>query len=156
MKRLNLLVLKSLFKRKYVDNRVRVFAKCLCDCGRKTTTQLRYLLSGHTRSCGCVKKSHGLSGSRTYKSYTSMLQRCLNPHKDSYHNYGGRGIRVHRYFRLPDGQGFLNFFEEVGKRPSIKHSIDRIDNDGNYTPGNIRWATSKMQARNRRKSTHTK
>ena len=73
-----------------------------------------------------------------------MVQRCTNPNKESYHNYGGRGIKIH-----PDWFDFRIFLADVGPRPSKAHSLDRINVDGNYEPGNVRWATSKEQALNR-------
>ncbi|HWY36734.1 MAG TPA: hypothetical protein VNX68_18965, partial [Nitrosopumilaceae archaeon] len=85
-------------------------------------------------------KSHSL----TYNSWIGMVQRCTNPKKDGYDRYGGRGIKV----LFPSFKAFL---KEVGERPSQKYSIDRINNDGNYEPGNVRWATAEQQASNRRK-----
>jgi hypothetical protein len=78
-----------------------------------------------------------------------MLTRCRNPKNKSYHNYGGRGITVSPVFTDPY-QGFWRFVEELGERPSPKHSLDRIDNNRGYEPGNIRWATTREQLANRR------
>jgi len=77
-----------------------------------------------------------------------MKQRCLDPECLIYPNYGGRGISIHAPWII----SFESFFEHMGPRPSKKHSIDRIDNDGNYEPGNVRWATTKQQRRNTRRS----
>jgi hypothetical protein len=78
----------------------------------------------------------------------SMISRCTNPNTPHYYRYGGRGIRVHKGWR----NNFLAFFDHVGPRPSTAHSLDRYpNNDGHYKPGNVRWATAKEQAANRRK-----
>lgn len=82
--------------------------------------------------------------SAEYRIWTSMIQRCENPNRPKYPRYGGRGIRVCDLWR----QSFAAFLKDVGHRPSRNHTLDRIDNDGNYEPGNVRWATAMMQAHN--------
>jgi hypothetical protein len=81
----------------------------------------------------------------------SAHQRCTNPKNERYHRYGGRGICVAPEWTAGEDmlEGVLRFMEHIGPRPSPVHSLDRIDNDGNYQPGNVRWATAKQQANNR-------
>lgn len=88
---------------------------------------------------------HGEHGTRTYKSWTKMIARCYNRRNIGFHNYGGSGVRVCRRWR-----SYANFVADMGKRPSIRYSIDRFpDRSGNYKPGNCRWATSKQQSNNK-------
>ena len=90
-----------------------------------------------------VTRTHGMRKSPEYRSYAMARNRCKNPNADRWAEYGGRGIE----FRFV---GFEAFFAEVGPRPSLKHSVDRMDNNGHYEPGNVRWALHKDQCRNRR------
>lgn len=113
------------------------------------------LVKNHTKSCGCLRKKrakeiksiHGLSRSLEYKIWHSMKMRCTNDKVKAYKYYGGRGISVcERWMK------FENFISDMGLRPTTKHSIDRYPNkDGNYEPGNCRWATSSEQSENRNK-----
>lgn len=84
--------------------------------------------------------------SKEYEAWCKIKGRCFNPNNKSFYNYGGRGVTVCDRWRL----SFTNFLEDVGRAPSPKHSIDRIDNSGNYEPGNVRWATDIQQANNKR------
>jgi hypothetical protein len=137
---------------------------CRCDCGKEKTIPWGDLRSGHTRSCGClsiettIKRStkHGDAKHRAaaveYNIRTAMISRCRNPKNKSYANYGGRGIRVCARWLHGDGcrSGYECFLADMGRRPSPLLSLDRIDNDGGYEPGNCRWTTAKEQRRNQR------
>lgn len=136
----------------------KVLWECKCDCGRLSTVISDKLKSGHTKSCGCDLKSwqakgqagrtHGLSKTPEYKALEAAVKRC----KPCYHGriyYFDRGITVCDKWRHL-GDGFLNFLAHIGPRLSPKHSLDRINNDGNYEPGNVRWATWKEQRANQR------
>ena len=96
------------------------------------------------------QKTHGKSGSAEYDIYYNMRRRCLNKSDRNYPLYGGRGIVI--CDRWLGADGFVNFFADMGERPSVKHSLDRIDNDGPYAPANCRWATKSVQMANRRVS----
>lgn len=129
--------------------------KCLCDCGNTVYPLGNGLKRGSTKSCGCLSRdssrernsTHGQNrrdGKRTaeYRVWSNMKYRCFNPNYKEFHYYGGRGITVcERWLK------FENFYEDMGKRPSPKHSLDRCPNvNGNYEPSNCRWATTHEQA----------
>jgi hypothetical protein len=119
---------------------------CLCECGNKTEVIGDHLVRGNTESCGCRKGRfiHGMHKSCEYQAYQHAKSRCENPDTKHYENYGGRGIQ----FKF---NSFEEFFEEIGPRPDGK-SLDRIDNDGHYEIGNVRWSTRKEQQNNTRMS----
>jgi hypothetical protein len=120
---------------------------CLCECGTVTTATGGNLRKGRAFSCGCVRRKHGMAGSPTWVSWRSMRDRCLNVRNPGYANYGGRGITIAE--RWDD---FAAFLADMGERPKGL-TLDRIDNDGNYEPGNCRWATMRTQSRNSRMNT---
>ena len=130
---------------------VYVWWLCRCDCGTERRVRQYLLLNGGSTGCGCTKNvTHGMSKSAEYRIWHGMLNRCYRPKHIEYARYGGRGIRVCDEWRAP--HGFPAFLAHVGPRPSPGHSIDRINVDGNYEPGNVRWASVTEQASNRRDS----
>ncbi len=124
---------------------------CKCECGKTCQVMGRRLVNGTTSSCGCWVKeratTHGLSRTYFERIRVKMISRCYNESDKDYPNYGGRGIQVCQRWL----SSLKLFAEDVGERPTESHQLDRYpDNDGNYEPGNVRWATAKQQAWNRR------
>jgi hypothetical protein len=129
---------------------------CQCSCMSADRKVVRgaHLRKGRSTSCGCYDRErrikHGKSRTQVHRAWSSMKQRCLNARSKSWFRYGGRGIAVAQEWLGP--HGFENFYAYVGDPPSSAYSLDRIDNDGDYEPGNVRWATKKEQGSNRASS----
>ena len=140
-----LLALSYLGKRKWL---------CLCDCGKVKQVDSSKLIHGVIKSCGCFRRDYFTTHGATknyettpeYSSYQSAKKRCQNKNGKDFNSYGGRGIE----FKF---NSFEEFVAEVGLKPSPNHSLDRINTDGNYERGNLRWATKSAQTRNRRNTT---
>lgn len=132
---------------------------CVCRCGKNVTATASNLRHGHVRSCGCRVHDtwnakpgcHGESKKKgsgsLYVTWQSMMSRCYNPNASGYALYGGRGISVCERWRGKGG--FINFRADMGRRPPGT-TLDRVDTNGNYEPGNCRWGTAKEQGRNKR------
>jgi hypothetical protein len=125
---------------------------CRCDCGNQRKVRGANLRQGAVRSCGCTVREasskrvrkHGLSNTSEWRIWAGMRRRCRDERLPQYPLYGGRGIKVCERWG-----SFDNFYEDMGPRPSTGHSLDRIDNDGDYEPSNCKWATQLEQQNNK-------
>lgn len=141
------------------DKHGNVLWHCVCMCGATCVKSNKELASGVkscSTACGVsasntIRSKHGMWKSKEYRAWSGIKQRCLNPSNTHYVRYGGRGITI-----CPQWvDSFEQFLSDVGEAPSNALSLDRIDNDGNYEPGNVRWATRKIQSNNRQRTLRT-
>lgn len=132
---------------------------CACDCGGTKPVTSSNLVTGHTRSCGCLSDEsrgvaatkHGKSGHTLFITWLGIKARCYNPKSTSYKTYGAVGVGMFEPW-IKDFEAFYTYVvSELGDRPTPKHSLDRVDGELNYEPGNIRWATDEQQSNNRPK-----
>lgn len=129
---------------------------CQCDCGKIIWVIGQAIRTGHTKSCGCLRREsnsasktiHGLSRTKFYRTWKNIIARCYNPKCPAFCWYGGRGIHVCDRWRC----SVENFAADMGIPPGPQYTVDRIDNDGDYCPENCHWATQKQQSRNTRRS----
>ncbi|MGI4426937.1 hypothetical protein ACR2WJ_26255 [Klebsiella pneumoniae] len=137
--------------------------ECLCECGEVIIVRSSTLRQGKIKSCGCESKkthsqlmrernsTHGLSSNPMYQRWLGMKQRCYDVNAINYKNYGGRGIEICEEWK----NDFKKFYDYMGDPPNENYQIDRINNDGNYEPGNVKWSTRSENSTNiRKKSTH--
>jgi len=132
---------------------------CVCICGNQKVIYGNHLQRGNSKSCGCLREELSLNRPLThghnrknrpsseYRAWYHMKTRCYNPNFNGFKDYGGRGITVCNEW-IHD---FQAFYDHIGPKPSPEHSLDRIDNNGNYEPGNVRWATRLEQRHNQRR-----
>jgi hypothetical protein len=130
---------------------------CICDCGNTSTVLGANLRKGNSTSCGCLRKTtcsirmtglnlrHGETNTKLWRTWKGVVERTTNPYSSHYARYGGKGIGIY-----PDWLVYENFALYMGEPPTQKHSIDRIKNNKGYEPENVRWATAKEQAENRK------
>ncbi len=127
--------------------------KCRCVCGTIKSIRYHSLKSNTIKSCGCKRMeviskaniTHGLSKTSEYNIWRGMIKRCIKLNNKNYKDYGAKGITICQRWL----ESFENFIEDMGMKPSKEHSIDRIENDGNYEPNNCKWSTDLEQANNR-------
>jgi len=137
------------------DEKGRKILSCVCDCGNLVKVMAYSIISENTKSCGCFSieciitgnnYKHGMCQTPEYKTWCGIIKRVENINSGDYKDYGGRGIKISKIWR----KDFRNFLNDMGKRPSPRHSIERINNNGNYCKSNCKWADDNEQSRNKR------
>jgi len=140
----------------YETEKTGTYWRCFCECGNYKNVFIGHLRSGKIRSCGCLfgdiehnggVAKHGKARTPEHITWCAMRNRCLSPTTNGYERYGGIGVTI-----CPEWDDFSVFLNDMGKRPSKHHTLDRIDATGNYELGNCRWATPKEQSINKRNS----
>lgn len=129
---------------------------CVCECGNTSVVLSANLRKGNSTSCGCLRRTtcsirmhslnlrHGETNTKLWTAWKGIVERTTNPSAANYARYGGRGIGI-----FPDWLTYENFALHIGEPPTPQHSVDRINNNKGYEPGNVRWATNKEQSANR-------
>ena len=142
----------TVIKKSHQNKENRWIWECVCDCGGIVYRPKNQLETKRISSCGCYKKysslKHGMHGTKEYSTWQSMKDRCLNINGKDYKNYMGRGIKICNRWK----NSFVNFYNDMGPAPTVKHQIDRIDNDGPYCKDNCMWSTPKENSINKRSS----
>lgn len=138
-------------RRQLANGRSYRYLRCICVCGNQTWVRTGHLRAGSITSCGCLRGqnllAHGMGGTPQYETWSRLIQRCENPKNPVHRYYGARGIRVCTRWR----QDFRAFLADMPPWPGKGCSIDRINNDGDYEPGNCKWSTKREQNRNSRR-----
>lgn len=143
-----------------IENRgEKVCWRCRCDCGNECSATSNHLTRGDVKSCGCLSAEfcgkynihHGMAGTKIYRAWQDMKSRCFSAKNKNYKYYGGRGITVYSEW-IDDFQSFYDYVSQLEHFGEKGYSLDRIDNNGNYEPGNLRWADQKTQSRNTRQN----
>ena len=138
-----------------INGHIKVRYNSLCDCGKYCVVYASDLKSGNTRSCGCLHDercreratTHGLGHTPIYGTWCNMKARCFNPNNTDYSRYGGRSITIFESW-CEDFQAFYDYVSQLEHYGEENYTLDRIDVNGNYEPGNVRWADAKTQRRN--------